>query len=130
EKLTIYKNTTQIVDSTTLQQWEMHVKTIEKSLHTISDLARDHTSNQQKLNALTQEEKILTNLYQVVSKELLLLVLGESLTILTEIINVYLAQIFSLQLHLEIEKTSSDKVELAAYCEDENGRREVKSLSG
>jgi len=130
EKLAAYKDNTQIIDSTTLQQWETHAKTIEKSLHTISDLARDHTSNQQKLNALTQEEKILTNLYQIVSKELLLLVLGESLTILTEIINVYLAQIFSLQLHLEIEKTSSDKVELAAYCEDEKGRREVKSLSG
>lgn len=130
EKLTAYKDSTQIVDTSTLQQWETHAKTIEKSLHTISDLARDHTSNQQKLNALTQEEKILTNLYQIVSKELLLLVLGESLTILTEIINVYLAQIFSLQLHLEIEKTSSDKVELAAYCEDEKGRREVKSLSG
>lgn len=130
QKLTAYKNTTHIVDSTTLQQRETHTKTIETSLHTISDLARDHTSNQQKLNALTQEEKILTNLYQIVSKELLLLVLWESLTILTEIINVYLAQIFSLQLHLEIEKTSSDKVELAAYCEDEKGRREVKSLSG
>ena len=130
QKLTAYKNTTHIVDSNTLQQRETHTKTIETSLHTISDLARDHTSNQQKLNALTQEEKILTNLYQIVSKELLLLVLGESLTILTEIINVYLAQIFSLQLHLEIEKTSSDKVELAAYCEDEKGRREVKSLSG
>lgn len=128
-KLSEYKQTTQIVPVETLQQREQQTKTIEKSLHIISDLVRDHTSNQQKLNTLAQEEKILNNLYHIVSKELLLLVLGESLTILTEIINVYLAQIFSLQLYLEIEKTSSDKVELAAYCEDEKGKREVKSLS-
>jgi DNA repair exonuclease SbcCD ATPase subunit len=128
-KLSEYKQSTVIVPTDILQQREQQTKTIEKSLHTISDLVRDHTSNQQKLNTLAQEEKILTNLYHIVSKELLLLVLGESLTILTEIINVYLAQIFSLQLHLEIEKTSSDKVELAAYCEDEHGKREVKSLS-
>jgi chromosome segregation ATPase len=75
DKLTTYKDSTHIIAASTLQQWEAHTKTIEKSLHTISDLARDHTSNQQKLNALTQEEKILTNLYQIVSKELLLLVL-------------------------------------------------------
>lgn len=124
-----YKQSIQIVPVEMLQKWEQQTKSIEKSLHTISDLIRDHTSNQQKLNILAQEEKILTNLYHIVSKELLLLVLGESLTILTEIINVYLAQIFSLQLHLEIEKTSSDKVELAAYCEDDHGKREVKSLS-
>jgi DNA repair exonuclease SbcCD ATPase subunit len=129
-KLDTYKQETQIVAADTLGQREQQTKTIEKSLHTISDLVRDHTSNQQKLNTLAQEEKILTNLYHIVSKELLLLVLGESLTILTEIINVYLAQIFSLQLHLQIEKTSSDKIELAAYCEDEKGKREVKSLSG
>jgi DNA repair exonuclease SbcCD ATPase subunit len=91
---------------------------------------QDHTSNQQKLTSLIQDEKILNNLHHIVSKELLLLVLGESLEVLTDIINVYLAQIFSLQLHLEIQKTSSDKVELAAYCEDEHGKREVKSLSG
>jgi DNA repair exonuclease SbcCD ATPase subunit len=129
-KLDTYKQETQIVAADTLGQREQQTKTIEKSLHTISDLVRDHTSNQQKLNTLAQEEKILTNLYHIVSKELLLLVLGESLTILTEIINVYLAQIFSLQLHLQIERTSGDKVELAAYCEDEKGKREVKSLSG
>jgi len=118
------------IPTDTLQDREQQVKTIERSLHTIQELVQDHTSNQQKLTSLIQDEKILNNLHHIVSKELLLLVLGESLDVLTDIINVYLAQIFSLQLHLEIQKTSSDKVELAAYCEDEHGKREVKSLSG
>lgn len=128
--LTEYIKNNILLEPSLITQREHQYKTIEKSYHTISELVRDHASNQQKLNILIQEEKLLTNLHQIVSKELLLLVLGESLTILTDIINVYLSQVFSLQLHLEIQKTSGDKVELAAYCEDEKGKREVKSLSG
>jgi RNA polymerase-interacting CarD/CdnL/TRCF family regulator len=96
----------QDIDTSLLQQWEKQAKQIDMGIHNISELVRDHTGNQQKLTALTQEEKILNNLHQIVSKELLLLVLGESLTFLTDIINVYLAQVFSLQLHLEIQKTT------------------------
>lgn len=130
KKLETYIQENKTIDPQEIQQREIASKNIEKAYHTIGELVRDHASNQQKLNTLIQEEKLLTNLYQIVAKELLLLVLWESLNILTDIINVYLSQIFSLQLHLEIQKTSGDKVELAAYCEDERGKREVKSLSG
>jgi len=130
ETLDVFIQAHQDMDVALLQQWEQQAKQIDTGIHSINELVRDHTSNKQKLIALAQEEKILNNLYHIVSKELLLLVLGESLTFLTDIINVYLAQVFSLQLHMEIQKTNGEKVELIAYCEDEKGKREVKSLSG
>jgi len=58
------------------------------------------------------------------------MVLQDSLPVLNDIINNYLAQVVDYQIKFALEKTSSDKLELAASIIDEKGEREIKSLSG
>jgi DNA repair exonuclease SbcCD ATPase subunit len=72
----------------------------------------------------------LNELYNIFAKELLLMVLQDSLPVLNDIINNYLTQVVDYQIKFALEKTSSDKLELAATIIDEKGEREIKSLSG
>ncbi|MEI8092030.1 MAG: hypothetical protein WCG98_07730 [bacterium] len=69
-------------------------------------------------------------MYNIFAKELLLMVLQDSLPVLNDIINNYLTQVVDYQIKFALEKTSSDKLELAATIIDEKGEREIKSLSG
>jgi len=67
-------------------------------------------------------------LYTMFSKELVLLVLEQNIPILTDIINMYLAQIVGYEIDMVID-TSSDKVALDVTIRDELWEREVRALS-
>ncbi|HCY21103.1 TPA: hypothetical protein DIC40_04595 [Patescibacteria group bacterium] len=84
---------------------------------------------QRETELLKKQEKQIGNLYNIFSKELLLLVLQDHLPILNDIINNYLSQIVEYQISLKLNKTNSDKLELEANIIDKEGEREIKSLS-
>lgn len=112
------------------------IKTIERNntemkniYRDIDNLIEDFKRNQILVKGLKEEEKILNNLYLILSKELLLLVLQDNLPILNEIVNVYLNQSVDYQVSFDLIKTSSDKLELEIKILDEKWERDVKSLS-
>jgi DNA repair exonuclease SbcCD ATPase subunit len=112
-----------------LQQAATLLQTIQSSIQHIRYLISDYAHNKIKVKSLLEEEETIKNLYDIFSKELLLLVLSESLPLLADIINVFLAQVVQFQLALRVVG-EDDKLELEAIISDEQGEREVKSLSG
>ena len=103
-----------------------------QSLDRLSHLVSEYKQSQHEINTLKDQEKILGDLYQIFSKELLFIVVRNSLPILQEIINSRLSTVVDYQITMEIDKTSatSDKIELVVTVHDEKWAREVKSLSG
>lgn len=103
-----------------------------QSLDRLSHLVTEYKQSQHEINRLKDEEKILGDLYQIFSKELLFIVVRNSLPILQEIINSRLSTVVDYQITMEIDKTSatSDKIELVVTVHDDKWAREVKSLSG
>ena len=102
-----------------------------RSLQTLSgleQLVQDAMSTKNLVKDLQQQEKLLGNLYIVLSKELLLFALDEYLPVLSEIINSFLTQVVEYQIDMKIVETT-EKLELEAKIFDEKGEREVKSLS-
>ena len=81
------------------------------------------------MKKLQEDEKKLSRLYSILSKEIVLFALDDYLPILSDIINDYLAQCvdYSIQMHI-IE--NGEKLELEAKVLDWKWEREVKSLSG
>jgi DNA repair exonuclease SbcCD ATPase subunit len=102
---------------------------ILQTLHDIQQLITDATATKNLVKDLQQQEKLLSNLYTILSKEILLIALDEYLPVLSEIINSFLAQVVDYQISLKIMETA-EKLELEAKIYDEKGEREVKSLSG
>jgi DNA repair exonuclease SbcCD ATPase subunit len=100
-----------------------------QTIHDIQQLITDATANKNLIKDLQQQEKLLSNLYTILSKEILLIALGEYLPVLSEIINSYLIQVVNYQISMKITETT-EKLELEAKIYDEKGEREVKSLSG
>ncbi|MDR2416116.1 MAG: hypothetical protein LBD75_05990 [Candidatus Peribacteria bacterium] len=105
------------------------VANILQILHDIQQLIADTTATKNLVKELQQQEKLLANLYTILSKEILLIALEEYLPVLSEIINSFLAQVVDYQISLKIMETA-EKLELEAKIYDEKGEREVKSLSG
>ena len=95
----------------------------------IVSLIEDYKKIQLEIGQLKEEEKRLTNLYLIFSKEILLLVLQDQLPILNDIINDQLNKVVDYQTNLTLNKSSTDKLELEANIIDEKWSREIKSLS-
>lgn len=95
----------------------------------IENMIQEFKIIQRETEVLKRQEKQIGNLYNIFSKELLLLVLQDHLPILNDIINNYLSQIVDYQISLKLNKTSSDKLELEANIIDQQWEREIKSLS-
>jgi len=95
----------------------------------IENMIQEYKIIQRETENLKKQEKQINNLYNIFSKELLLLVLQDHLPILNDIINNYLSQIVEYQISLKLNKTSSDKLELEANIIDQEWEREIKSLS-
>jgi DNA repair exonuclease SbcCD ATPase subunit len=102
---------------------------ILQTLHDLQQLITDATATKNLVKDLQQQEKLLSNLYTILSKEILLLALDEYLPVLSEIINSFLVQVVDYQITMKITE-STEKLELEAKIYDEKGEREVKSLSG
>ena len=103
---------------------------IKTNQRDIQNLIKDFKNIQTEINELTIQEKQLNQLYQILSKELALLILQDHLPILNDIINTFLSQVVDYQINLNLVKTSSDRIELEANIIDTKGEREIKSLSG
>jgi hypothetical protein len=86
----------------------------------VDSLLKEYKNVQVQIKQLQESEKIISDLYIILSKELLLLVLQDSIPILTEIINNYLIQVVDYQINLKLIKTSSDKLELEAKIFDQD----------
>ena len=112
-----------------LQQQQRDIKQIFQNISQIEQLVEDSVSNQNFMKKLQEDEKKLSRLYSILSKEIVLFALDDYLPILSDIINDYLAQCvdYSIQMHI-VE--NNEKLELEAKILDWKWEREVKSLSG
>jgi hypothetical protein len=83
------------------------------------------------IKKLKDEEKILSDLYLIFSKELLLIVVQSNLPQIQDLMNMYLSQVVDYQIGMEIDKksTSTESLELFVTIKDQYGDREVSSLS-
>ena len=110
-----------------IERLSTQINNIQRDIQTI---IRDFKNIQTEINQLIIEEKQLNQLYQILSKELALLILQDHLPTLNDIINSFLNQVVDYQISLNLTKTSTDKIELEANIIDTKWEREIKSLSG
>ncbi len=110
-------------------QIEKNANIMKQIYHDMDMLVNEFKEHQLERQKLEEQETILGNLYNIFSKELLLLVLQDHLPILNDIINNYLSQIVDYQISLQLNKSDSDKLELEAKIIDQKGERDTKSLS-
>ncbi len=101
-----------------------------RTSESIESLVRDYTQTKYEVKQLQEKEKMLTDLANIFSKELLLLVLQDFLPSLQEVMNSYLAQLVDYTVQFELQKSASDKLELEITVTDAYGKRPIKSLSG
>ncbi len=113
------------------------IKTIEKTNNECINLVKDirnliieYKSTQIEIKKMKEEELLLNDLYQILSKEILLIALRDNLPILTDIINTFLSQVVDYQINLDLNEEKADKLELEAKITDEKWTRDIKSLSG
>jgi chromosome segregation ATPase len=104
-------------NSESLQQQQRDIKQIFQNILQIEQLVEDSVSNQNLMKKLQEDEKKLTRLYSILSKEIVLFALDDYLPILSDIINDYLAQCvdYSIQMHI-VE--NNEKLELEAKILD------------
>ena len=129
EKLKIEEQAKWIDYAWILELEKLNTK-MKESLRDITSLVHEFKDVQIQVKQLQQEEEVVNNLYNIFSKELLLLVLQDHLPVLSDIINSYLAQVVEYQINFSLHKSSTDKLELLAQIFDEKWERDVKSLSG
>lgn len=100
------------------------------TIKNIKSLIIDFKSTQIEIKKMKEDESILNDLYQIFSKEILLIALRDNLPILTEIINAFLSQVVEYQISLNLNEDNPDRLELEAKISDDKWTREIKSLSG
>ena len=100
-----------------LQQQQRDIKQIFQDILQLEQLVEDSVSNQNLMKKLQEDEKKLSRLYSILSKEIVLFALDDYLPILSDIINDYLAQCvdYSIQMHI-VE--NNEKLELEAKILD------------
>jgi chromosome segregation ATPase len=89
-------------NSESLQQQQRDIKQIFQDVSQIEQLVEDSVSNQNLMKKLQEDEKKLSRLYSILSKEIVLFALDDYLPILSDIINDYLSQCvdYSIQMHI------------------------------
>jgi len=97
---------------------EKTANSYQAKIQELRNLIEDYKTLQLKVKKLTEEEKILSNLYTILNKELLLFVLSEYLPVLSEIINAYLASVVDYTITIKL-KEESEKLELETKIIDE-----------
>lgn len=99
-----------------------------QNMNNLKTIEYDYKQLQNETKQLKEDEKIVNNLYNIFSKELLTYILSEYLPILTEIINNFLTQIVQYQIKIQVEE-KNDVPQMQVKIIDEKWEREVKSLS-
>ena len=104
-------------NSESLQQQQRDIKQIFQDISQLEQLVEDSVSNQNLMKKLQEDEKKLSRLYSILSKEIVLFALDDYLPILSDIINDYLSQCvdYSIQMHI-VE--NGEKLELEAKILD------------
>ncbi len=112
-----------------LQQQQNDIKQIFQNFSLIEQLVEDNKNNKNLANQLKEDEKKLSRLYSILSKEIVLFALSDNLPILSDVINDYLSQCVDYSIKMQIVE-NWEKLELDAKILDSKWEREVKSLSG
>ena len=111
-----------------LQKQQNDIKQIFQNITQIEQLIEDNVSNKNLVKQLQEDEKKLSRLYSILSKEIVLLALDDYLPVLSDVINDYLSQCVDYSLKMQIVE-NWEKLELDAKVVDSKWEREVKSLS-
>lgn len=116
-------------NSSMLQQQQNEIKQIFQTISQIEQLVEDSVNNKNLTKQLQEDEKKLSRLYSIFSKEIVFLALDDYLPVLSDVINNYLSQCVDYTLKMQIDE-NADKLELQVSVIDGKWEREVKSLSG
>jgi chromosome segregation ATPase len=106
------------MNTSTTAKLEKNHLAMKQYYHDIDMLVNEFKEHQLERQKLEEQETILGNLYNIFSKELLLIVLQDHLPVLNDIINSYLAQIVDYQINLQLNKSDAEKLELEAKIID------------
>lgn len=128
-QINIKQNLIQNYNIAQIVELENIIIVIIESFKNINNKIVEFKQNQLNVKKLQEDEKIFNDLYQIFSKELMLVVLQEFLPSLSDIINNLLSSIVDYSIYFEIIKKSSDKIELEINVKDEKWIRNIKSLS-
>ena len=112
-----------------LQQQQNEIKQIFQTISQIEQLVEDSVNNKNLTKQLQEDEKKLSRLYSILSKEIVLFALDDYLPVLSDVINDYLSQCVDYSIKMQIVE-NGEKLELDAKILDSKWEREVKSLSG
>lgn len=107
----------------------LYLEKFIKAVNITNDMIIEFKHSQIEVNKFKEDEKIYWDLFNVFSKELMLVVLEQFLPSLSDAINNYLVQIVDYTLKFDLVKRSNDKLELDIQVHDEKWVRQVKSLS-
>ena len=116
-------------DPSKLQQQQNEIKQIFQTISQIEQLVEDSVNNKNLTKQLQEDEKKLSRLYSILSKEIVLFALDDYLPVLSDVINDYLSQCVDYTIKMQIVE-NWEKLELDAKILDSKWEREVKSLSG
>ena len=111
-----------------LQKQQNDIKQIFQTILQIEQLVEDSVSNKNLAKQLQEDEKKLSRLYSILSKDIVLFALDGYLPVLSDVINDYLSQCVDYSLKMQIIE-NGEKLELDAKILDSKWEREVKSLS-
>lgn len=104
-------------------------KNMQENLHDIKNIIDEFKDSQLSIKKLKEDEKVVKDLYQIFSKELLLFVLEWYLPVLTDIINSFLAQVVEYNIDIKLLQ-KNEHLEMDVKVYDEKWERDIKSLSG
>jgi hypothetical protein len=119
EKLKDLENQIAKADFESVKKIEKINIQMKENIRDIGSLVEEFKKSKIHIKKLQEEEKILNNLYQIFSRELLLVVLQDSLPILNDIINSFLSQVVDYQINFDLNKSDSEKLELDIKILDE-----------
>ena len=132
EELNIKINSVKVekekADWSKLQKQQSEIKQVSQMILQIEQLVEDSVSNKNLAKQLQEDEKKLSRLYSILSKDIVLFALDGYLPVLCDIINDYLSQCVDYSLKMQIVE-NWEKLELDAKVLDSKWEREVKSLS-
>lgn len=103
---------------------------MNQAIDRIQDLISTHKDSQRAIKNLEEREQLLTDLYRIFSKEIMIKVLEDALPFFAEYVNNLLAKMVPFTIHFQPKKTASDKLELDITIRDALWERNVRSLSG
>jgi hypothetical protein len=94
-----------------------NIKEIYQYIVSLEQLVEDNVNNKNLYNKLSDDEKKLTRLYSILSKDLVLFALDGYLPVLSDVINDYLSQCVDYTIKMQIVE-NNEKLELEAKIFD------------